>query len=152
MPRDSGRRGAVQDQPVGTVVMLPHAACDVVSSSEIVTETFSVLVDDNTTFSAQGFGGEELDSVIGVIKVNKASRMYLNVLEIDGSGTNLLSDHDTVTGTVFSIGGWEVHKIGTDPFQQTTSHDITGTKTTGSDDDGFTLQLLSSAWIRISTK
>jgi hypothetical protein len=91
--------------------VLPHTASNIIASSQIVTESLSLAVKNDTTFSSESFCSKEFYSVVGVIKMDQTSRVNLDVFEINGSSSNLTSHNDTITSAVLPVGGRKVHKV-----------------------------------------
>ena len=92
-------------------IILPHATSDVIAATELVGETVTVLVDQNTADTTKSLGGEELDLGVRLLGLDETGRMDLDPLHVDKLASDLLGHADAVTGAMNTVGGWEVHQV-----------------------------------------
>lgn len=83
MPLDLLARLAVEDKADGEFAVVPHAAGDVIAVTKFVGEALAFVVKEQTAYTTEGFGSEELDFCVGVFGVDKACWVDLDLLEID---------------------------------------------------------------------
>mmetsp|Transcript_35213 Transcript_35213/g.75973 ORF Transcript_35213/g.75973 Transcript_35213/m.75973 type:complete len:284 (-) Transcript_35213:205-1056(-) len=127
-------------------LVLPHLAGDVVTSTQLVGETLAVRVQDQTADASQGLGGQKLDLGIGVVGLHQAGRVDLHPLQVDGLSANGLAHLDAVTGAVLSVGGGEVHQVGSVLSQEGVLSEV-GTEAAAGQDHGAELLLVLAAFL-----
>jgi hypothetical protein len=103
----------VKDQTEGSLV-LPHLASDVVTVTQFIGETVTIGVQKDTTDTTEGFSGQELDLCIRFIGVDETGRVDLDLVHVDGVGTSLKGELNTVTSAVVTVGGGQVVDFGSE--------------------------------------
>lgn len=68
MPFDLLRGSRVEDEPDGELVVVPHAACRVVSVTKLICEAIAFIVEQQTAYTAQSLGAVQ-DKVLTVSKM-----------------------------------------------------------------------------------
>lgn len=117
------------------VLLLPHLARDVVTVAELITESVTIGVQEQTTLTTEGLSGKELPLGARVLGVNETSGVDLDLVHVD---TVTANGHDhllTVTSSVCAVGGGKAIGIGAVLLEQGGIGEI-GSVTTGSKDDG----------------
>jgi len=134
VPSNLVRGGGVEDETERSLV-LPHLSGDVVTTSEFVTETLAVGIDEETTDTAESLGGEELDLGIGLSGVDDTGGVDLDPVQINVTGTDFEGHLETISGTVGSVGGGEVGELGAELADERVLSEV-GTESTGGNHDG----------------
>jgi len=99
---------AVEDEtdgPLALLLLFPHLAGDVVTVTELVRETLALGVEEETTFTTEGLGGQELELGVGVLGVDETGRVDLDLVHIDTVGADGHQHLLTVTSSVGAVGG-----------------------------------------------
>lgn len=132
---------------------------------EFVDESVTGVVDQQTTDTTQGFGSEELDLGVGVLRVDKTCGVDLNFFEIDTLGTDRHGHLVSVTGTVVAVGGGlgvscgktnnlrsahQVVVLRSVLFEQRVGSEICGV-TSGSEDDRSVFSVLLAVLLVLDT-
>jgi len=114
---------------------LPHLAGDVIAAAELVGESVTVGVEEETTNTTEGLGGEELNLGVRVVRLDETGRVDLDPLQIDGGGAGGDAHLDAVTGAVLTVGGGQMHQIGAMLGEQGVVAEIS-TEAAAREDDG----------------
>ena len=135
VPLDLLRRGPVEDKPDGELAVLPHLARDVVAVLELIDETAAGVVQQEAADTAERLRGEELDLRLGLVGVDEAGRVHLDLLEVDGARADGERHLLTITGTVLAVGGGEIPVLGAVLLEEGVGGEVGGVAT-GREDDG----------------
>ena len=135
VPLDLLRRRSVEDEPDGELAVLPHLARDVVAVLELVDETAAGVVQEEAADTAERLRGQELDLRLGLVGVDEAGRVHLDLLEVDGARADGERHLLTITGTVLAIGGGEIPVLGAVLLEEGVRGEV-GSVATGREDDG----------------
>jgi hypothetical protein len=84
--------------------VLEHGLGDVVTVLELVDEALAVLVEQETAGPAERLGGQELDLGVGLVGVDEAGRVDLDLLHVDGPSADLGGHLVAVAGAVRAVG------------------------------------------------
>lgn len=128
---------AVEDEtdgPLALLLFFPHLAGDVVAVAELVRETLAVSVEEETTFAAEGFGGQELELGVWVLGVNQTSGVDLDLVHVDTVSTDGHQHLLAVTGSVGAVGGGQIEGVGAVLLEERGVTEVSGV-TTGSKND-----------------
>eukprot|EP00732_Lithocolla_globosa_P002497 Lithocolla_globosa_v1_NODE_1654_length_2416_cov_88.241847.p2 type:complete len:441 gc:universal NODE_1654_length_2416_cov_88.241847:564-1886(+) len=125
---------AVQQQTERTI-MLPHFSRNVVTASELVTESLSVTINQNTTAASESFSSQKLHLGFGFVRVNKASGVNLDEVHVDGTSSETKGHFDAITGTVVTVGGGQFHQLRSVTLQQRIIL-VVSSVTTGGENNG----------------
>jgi len=110
VPNDLLGGGLVQAQPEGRLA-LPHLARHVVATAQLIAEALALGVEDDSTHSTEGLGGQELDLGIRVIGLHQTRGMHLNPFQVDALGPDGLAHLDAVAGAVLAVGGGQMQQV-----------------------------------------
>ena len=78
---------------------------------KLVDEPLAVIIEKETTDTAERLSGQELHPGVGVVGINETSRVNLNLLRVNTVRTNGQSEPLSVTGEVDAFGSWETPKL-----------------------------------------
>lgn len=133
----------VQDQSEWSLVLIHHSG-DVVSSSEFITESLSVSIEDNSSASSESLSGQPLDLVVGVLWVDESGWVNLNPFHINDVSSERLGELNSGSVAMVSVGGGVVHNVGSVLLEQRGFSEIGSVSSGGEDDDSLFGELLSS--------
>mmetsp|Transcript_5975 Transcript_5975/g.9231 ORF Transcript_5975/g.9231 Transcript_5975/m.9231 type:complete len:237 (+) Transcript_5975:984-1694(+) len=128
---------AVENEAVRSLVVLPHATGNVVTSADVVAETVAFPIEDDTSFTTQGFSSQELDAVVRVIQVDETCWMDLDVLQVNSVSANFLAESDARTVAVLAVGSGKVRQFGALVNQGAGFEQTTCTVTASCDNHGI---------------
>lgn len=101
---------------------------------ELIDETLASVVEEETTDTTEGLSGQELDFGIWVLGVDETSRVNLDLLEIDGAGSDRHGEFLAVTSAVVTVCGGEVVVFGTVLLEERVGGEVGSVPTSGKDD------------------
>lgn len=110
VPLDFLGGSGVEDQADWELV-LPHHTSDVVAVTELITETLSVSLQQQTTDTTKGLSGQELDLGIGLTGIDQAGRVNLDLFHVDGLTSNGKGHFNTISSSVVTVCGRQVPEI-----------------------------------------
>ena len=122
------------------LAVLPHLSGNVITVLQLVDESLTLVIQEQTTDTTERLSSQELDLCVGFVGINQTSRVNLDLLEINGAGANSHSHLLTITGTVVAVGGWEVVVLWPVLLQEGVLSEV-GSVTTSSEDDGAVCSL-----------
>lgn len=99
---------AVEDEtdgPLALLLFFPHLARDVVAVAKLVGKALAVGVEEETTFTAEGFGSQELELGAWVLGVDETGGVDLDLVHVDAVGADGHQHLLAVTGSVGAVGG-----------------------------------------------
>lgn len=102
---------------------------------KLIYETLASVVEEESTDTAKGLGGQKLDLGVRLVGVDETSGVYLDLLEIDGAGTNVHGKFLPVTRAMLTISGRKVPVLGAVSLKERVLCEV-GSITTGSKDNG----------------
>mmetsp|Transcript_32509 Transcript_32509/g.78110 ORF Transcript_32509/g.78110 Transcript_32509/m.78110 type:complete len:306 (+) Transcript_32509:302-1219(+) len=111
VPNDFIGRSLVQAKAERGLV-LPHLAGDIIAPTQLVGESVALGVQQQTTDSSQGLGGEELDLGVLVPNFHEAGGVHLHPLQVDSGSPNIRAHLDSIPGAVLTVGGGQVEQVG----------------------------------------
>jgi hypothetical protein len=88
----------IEDKANWELAVLPDLASDVVTMLELVNETFAGVVKEEATDTTESLSSQKLDLGVGLLGIDEASGVDLDLLKIDSIGTNLKSNLMSITG------------------------------------------------------
>ena len=135
---------AVEDEtdgPLALLLFFPHLAGDVVAVAELVGEALAVGVEEETTFTAKGFGSQELELGAWVLGVDETGGVDLNLVHVDAVGADGHQHLLAVTGSVGAVGGGQTEGVGAVLLEEGGVTEVSGV-TTGSENDDTVGDLL----------
>lgn len=135
---------AVEDEtdgPLALLLFFPHLAGDVVTVAELVREALAVGIEEETTLTAEGFSGEELELGIWVLGVDETGGVDLDFVHVDAVGTDGHQHLLAVTGSVGAVGGGQTEGVGAVLLEEGGFTEVSGV-TTGSENDDTVDRLL----------
>jgi len=125
--------------------LFPDLPGDVVTVLQLIDESLTLTVEQETANTAEGLGSKELDLCSWFVGVDQTCRVHLNLLHVDSTGTNGDGDLVSVAGTVITVGGGEFPVLWAIFLQQGVRGEVGGI-TAGGQDDG------TIGGLRFSTK
>ena len=135
--KDVGGLG-VEDEADGELVLvllLPHHTGDIVTVAELVAESVTVGVEQQTTLTTESLSGKELPLGAGVLGVDQTSRVNLDLVHVNAVTANLHDHLLTVTSGVGAVGGSQAEGVGAVLLQERGVAEV-GSITTGGQNDG----------------
>ena len=111
VPVNGVGRLRVQNQSVWGLLSLPHLARNIVTATELVAETTTFIVEQNTALTSQSLCSQKLDLGVSVIGLNETCGVNLDPFQINRPRSNSFTHLDTISSAVFSVRCWEVHQI-----------------------------------------
>lgn len=135
--KDVGSLG-VEDKSDGELVLvllLPHHAGDVVTVAELIAESVTVTVEEETTLTTEGLSSQELGLGVGVLGVNETSRVDLDLVQVDAVTADGHNHLLAVTGGMGAVGGGEAEGVGAVLLEETILGEVGGI-TTGGENNG----------------
>lgn len=110
VPLDFLGGSSVEDQADGELV-LPHHTSDVVTVTELIAEALAIGCQQQTTDTAEGLSGQELDLGIGLTGIDQTGRVNLDLFHVDGLSSDGEGHLDTVSSSVVAVGGGQIPEI-----------------------------------------
>jgi len=135
MPLDLLGGRAIENETNRILLVLPNLTSDVITMLKFIDKTLASVVKEESTDTTEGLSGQELDFGVRLVGVDETSRVYLDLLEIDGAGTNAHGKLLSVAGTMFTVRGRKVPELGAVSLEERVLCEI-GSITTSSKDDG----------------
>lgn len=135
---------AVEDEadgPLALFLFFPHFAGDVVTVTELVGEPLAVAVEEETTFTPEGFGSQELELGAGVLGVDETGWVDLDLVHVDAVGANGHQHLLAVTSSVSTVGRGQPVGVGAVLLEERSLTEVSGV-TTGSENDDTVGDLL----------
>lgn len=102
---------------------------------ELINETPASVVEEETANTTEGLSSQELDFSVWLVGVNQTCGVDLNLLEIDGAGTDVHGELLSITSAVLSVGSGEIPVFGTMLLEEGVFSEV-GSITTSGEDDG----------------
>lgn len=127
------------DGELAGVLLLPHHARDVVAVAQLVAEAVAVSVEQEAALTAEGLGGQELPLGAGVLGVDQARGVDLDLVHVDAVAAN---GHDhllAVTSGVRAVGGGEAERVGPVLLEEGALAKVGGVTTRGEHDGAVEL-------------
>mmetsp|Transcript_12216 Transcript_12216/g.23655 ORF Transcript_12216/g.23655 Transcript_12216/m.23655 type:complete len:521 (-) Transcript_12216:387-1949(-) len=124
----------VQNQTIGTPLILPHSSSHVVSVTELISESVPLVVQQHPPHTPEGLCCEEFDFRVGFLQIDQTGRVDLNLLHVHCTRTDGSGHLDTVSGAVLSVGGGQMEQVGTVDTQKGVGGKVSGI-TAGGDHD-----------------
>lgn len=121
------------DRPLVLLLLLPHLGRDVVTVTQLIGETLTVAVEQETTLTTQGLRGQELELGLRVLGVDETGRVDLDLVHIDAVGADFHQHLLAVTGGVGTVGTRQTKRIGTVVLEKGLVAKV-GSVTTGGED------------------
>merc|ERR1740133_863537 len=94
-------------------LVLPHHACDVIATAELVAEALPIHVEQHAANSSEGLGSQELHLGIWLVWMHQTCWVHLDPLKVDGIRTNGHGHLQSIAGAMVTVGGWQVSQVGT---------------------------------------
>jgi hypothetical protein len=101
------------------LLVLPHTPGDIVTVAELVCETLTLVIKEETTDTTQSLGSQELDLGLRVFGVYETSRVNLNLFEVDGLGSDSHGKFLSITSAVVTVGGGKIPELRTMLLEKT---------------------------------
>ena len=102
---------------------------------KLIDEPLAGVVEEETSDTTESLGGQELNLGVGILGVHQASRVDLNLLEIDGASANSHGKLLSIASAVITVGGRELVVLGPVLLEERVGSKI-GSIATGGKDDG----------------
>jgi len=102
---------------------------------KFIDEARTSVVEEETTDTTESLSGQELDLGVGLVGVNETSRVNLNLLKVDGIGTNSHGNLVAVTSAVVTVGRREVVVFRAVLLKEGVLSEV-GSVSTGGEDNG----------------
>ena len=83
-----------------------------ISAPKLVHEPLSLLVQEDASAATEGLWSKKLDWVQGILRVNKASRVHLDLVHVDELDANGTAHSDAIATGESPVGGGEVGLLG----------------------------------------
>ncbi|KAH6609442.1 hypothetical protein Trco_002788 [Trichoderma cornu-damae] len=135
--QDVGGLG-VEDEADGELVLvllLPHHAGDVVAVAELIAEPVTVGVEEEAALAAQSLGGQELPLVAGVLGVDQAGGVDLDLVHVDAVPANSHDHLLAIARSVGAVSGSKAEDLGAVLLEQGALAKV-GSVAAGGEDDG----------------
>lgn len=116
------------------VLLLEDHARDVVTVAELIAESVTITVEEDTALATQGLGSQELPLGSRVLRVNQTSRVDLNLVHVDAVTANGHNHLLTVTSGVGAVGGSKTHGVRAMLLEQRGLAKVGGIATSGQND------------------
>jgi hypothetical protein len=99
---------------VGTyLLVLPHTACNIITVTELICETLTLVIKEETTDTTQSLGSQELNLGLRILGVYETSRVNLDLFEVDGLGSDSHGKLLSITSAVVTVGGGKIPEFRT---------------------------------------
>lgn len=116
------------------LAVLPHLSSDEITMLQLIYESLALVIQQQTTNTAERLSGQELDLRFGIIGVNQTSGVDLDFLKVDCARTNLQRQLLSIPGTVITVCGGEVVVLWPILLQERVLRKVSGITTGGKDD------------------
>lgn len=124
------------------LLVFPDLSSDVIAMLEFIDEALASVVEEETTNTTESLSGQELDFGVGLLGVDQAGRMNLDLLEIDGRSADVHGELLAVTSAMLAVGGGEIPVLGAMLLEERVLSKIGGVATSSENDravGGFSL-------------
>lgn len=117
------------------LLVLPHFASNIVAMLQLIDEALAGVVEQKTSNTTESLGGQELDLGVGLLGVHQPSGVDLDLLEVDGAGTNSHGEFLSIASAVITVGGGQLVVLRAMLLEERVGSEI-GSIATGGKDDG----------------